>query len=489
MTTDNLERQRPPESDEAGVGAMGKKIMSAEAAVADIAPGSSVAIAGFGVSHRFPSSLIEALHVLGVGDLCLVCNSAGAPGPATAQELIGAGQISKLVACFSARPGMESPAESAIAEGRMELELVPQGTLVERMRAGGAGIPAFYTRAGVGTIIAEGKELRCFDGVEYVLEQAITVDYAFIRAERADAAGNLQFRGGSQNFNVSFAKAARTTIAEVGEIVDVGELDPQSIDLPGIFVDRIVKRDPAAVPSAPAPSRRRPGSSAREYNGKRALARQDMARRAAMLLPEPAYVNLGVGIPTLVSNYLQGRDIMLHAENGILGYGEQVSGELVDLDMYNAGGEFVTLRSGASFFDSVTSFEMARSGSLDAVILGAYQVDQSGNLANWATPTMTGGGIGGAMDLVAGSSTLIVITEHRDNKGGAKLVERCTYPVTGVGCVDIVVTDLAVLHRGPSGFVLTEVAPGFTPEEVVELTEMQLSVSDTVTTMFADGER
>jgi 3-oxoacid CoA-transferase len=463
---------------------MGKKIVSADEAVADIRPKSSIAIAGFGVSHRFPSSLIQAVHASGVKDLCLVCNSPGGLGPATAQELIAAGQISKLIACFSARPGMESPAERAIAEGRMELELVPQGTLVERMRAGGAGIAGVYTRAGVGTPIAEGKEVRSFDGSDYVLERAITVDYALIRAERADRAGNVQFRGGSQNFNVSFAKAARTTIAEVGEIVEVGELAPQDVDLPGVFVDRLVIRAPDRGPAPPAPSaKRRPSDSAREYHGKRALARRDMARKAALLLPEPAYVNLGVGLPTLVSNYLQGRDIMLHAENGILGYAEQAEGDSVDLDVYNAGGEFVTLRSGAAFFDSVTSFEMARSGRLDAVILGAYQVDEDGNLANWATPSMTGGGIGGAMDLVAGNSTLMIITEHHDSKGGAKLVSRCTYPVTGVGCVDIVVTDLAVLRRGPGGFVLEEVAPGFSPEEVVDLTDMRIRISDEVITM------
>ena len=196
-------------------------------------------------------------------------------------------------------------------------------------------------------------------------------------------------------------------------------------------------------------------------------------------------VNLGVGIPTMVSNYLGGRDILLHAENGVLGYTEQVAGDSIDLDVYNAGGEFVNLRTGASFFDSVTSFEMARGGKLDAVILGAFQVDQEGNLANWTTDGLPDAGIGGAMDLVAGRKTLIIVMEHRDSQDRAKLVQRVVYPPTGTRCVDLVVTDLAVLRRNRSNgrWLLEEVAPGFSPEEVVALTDMEVELAPEVRTM------
>jgi 3-oxoacid CoA-transferase len=374
----------------------------------------------------------------------------------------------------------------AIAAGEIKLELVPQGTLVERMRAGGAGIPAFYTKSGVGTAIAEGKETRVFGDQEYVMEQAMKVDFAFLHAWRGDKAGNLQFRGGSQCFNVSFAKAARVAIAEVEEIVEVGDIPPENVDLPGIFVSRIVELPPeeaAAEVESGIPRRSR--DSAREYNGKPALTRQQMAQVAASLLPSTGYVNLGIGLPTLVADYLDANDIVLHAENGILGYGEQVSGADVDQDLYNAGGEFISLRPGASFFESVTSFEMARSGRLAAVLLGAYQVDERGNLANYATPGMIGGGIGGAMDLVVGGSPVIILTEHRGSKGDAKLVRGCTYPLTGKECVNVIVTDLALLRRGADGFVLEAVAPGFTPEEVVGLTEMRVAVPESVGSMAA----
>jgi 3-oxoacid CoA-transferase len=456
---------------------MDKIVASPAEAVADLSEGSSVAIAGFGVAHRFPSSLLAAVRDRGTKKLCLVCNSLGAADQLRAQMLVESGQVNRLIVSFSARPGMKSRAEELIAAGEISVELVPQGILVERMRAGGAGLAGFYSPTGVGTPIAEGKELRHFDGKPYIFESALTVDYALLRAYRGDRLGNLQFRGGSQNFNTSFAKAARVAIAEVDEIVEVGEIPPDRVGLPGVFVSRVVEstvrvdyRD--MLPSRPS----RPADVPKSYHGKPALTRSAMAERAARLLPEGSYVNLGIGIPTLVSNYLGGRDVTLHAENGILGYGELVFGEDVDPDVYNAGSQFVSLRTGASFFDSVTSFEIARSGKLFAVILGAYQVDEAGNLANWTTPDQVGGGIGGAMDLVAGASSVIIIMEHRDSRDRAKLIPACTYPLTGLGCVDVVVTDLALLRRRDGAFWLDEIAPGFTVEEVLGLTEMTVRV-------------
>jgi 3-oxoacid CoA-transferase len=221
---------------------------------------------------------------------------------------------------------------------------------------------------------------------------------------------------------------------------------------------------------------RRPSDAARAYNGKPAWTRAQMAERAAALLPEHSYVNLGIGIPTLIANYLAGRDIALHGENGILGYGHVVEGDEIDPYVADAGGSFVATPPGTAFFDSVTAFEMVRSGKINVVCLGAYQVDQSGSVANWSTPEIVGGGIGGAMDLVAGGGTVVVLMEHRDSKDRAKLVRQCTYALTGPACVDIVVTDLAVLRRGPAGFVLEDVAPGFTAEEVIALTEMDILV-------------
>ena len=452
---------------------MDKIVASSAAAVADVVDGSSVAIAGFGLSHRFPSSLIVALAERGSKDLTVYCNGLGQPGFPTAHLLAENHQLSRLVASFSARPGVrESEAEEQMKRGELAFEIVPQGILVERMRAGGAGLAAFYSPVGYGTPIAEGKEIREFNGKPFVLEEAITADFAFVRAYRGDRLGNLQMRGGSKNFNVSFAKAATVAIAEVEEIVEPGEIPPDLVDLPGAFVHRVVlathTMDTKTLPKRPA----RDAKSARTYFDKEACTRNEIAQRAALLLEEHSYVNLGAGIPNLIANYLEGRDVVLHAENGVLGYGPYAEGDEFDPDLHDAGGGFVTPRPGMSLFESVTSFEIARSGRLSVVVLGAYQVASNGDFANWATPEMAGGGVGGAMDLAVGARSVMITMEHCDSKGRPKLVGSCTYPLTAVGVVDTVVTDLAVLKRDDGVFRLLEVARGFSVEEIRSVTEL-----------------
>jgi len=462
------------------------KVMTAAEAVADIEDGASVGIAGFGLSHRYPSTLISALGEKGPRGLTVYCNGLGQPGFPTGHLLADNHQIGHLVTCFSARPGVVSEAEKQILAGEMTLEMVPQGTLVERMRAGGAGLAAVYTPTGYGTEIASGKDIRYFDGRPYVLERAITTDFALIRAARADHFGNVSFRGGSQNFNVSFAKAARVTIVEAEEIVPVGEIAPAEVDLPGVFVTRVVPIT-VAMDIRNLPARvNRPASSARQYLGKPALSRAEIGRRAAALLPDDAVVNLGAGLPVQVAHWVTERPVVLHAENGLLNYGGFATDEDFDPDLHDAGGMFITTRPGTSFFDSVTSFEIARGGRLYAVILGSYQVGGNGDLANWAAPGMTGGGIGGAMDLAAGARHVFVTLEHTDSRGGRKLVERCDLPLTMPNCVDAIITDLALLRRASRAvprFTLEEIAAGFTVEEVLSLTGMAVDVADEVGVM------
>ncbi len=456
-----------------------KVLASAAEAVAGIGDGASIGIAGFGVSHRYPSTLITAVRDKGPTGLTVYCNGLGQPGFPTAHLLADNHQIARLVTCFSARPGVVSEAEKQIAAGEMTLEMVPQGTLVERMRAGGAGLPAFYTPTGYGSQIAEGKDIRYFDGRPYVMERAITTDFALIRAQRADHMGNLVFRGGSRNFNVSFAKAARVTLVEAEEVVPVGDIAPEDVDLPGVFVTGVVpvtvRMDVKNLPMRV----NRPATSSRSYLGKPALTREQIGRRVAALLPDGSVVNLGAGLPTQVANFIANRPVILHSENGILNYGEFARGDDFDPDMHDAGGYFVTLRDGASFFDSVTSFEIARGGRLYAVVLGGYQVGGNGDLANWSVPGMIGGGIGGAMDLAAGARNVIAMLEHTDSRGRPKLVETCSFPLTAAGVVDVIVTDLALLRRPSRAdrFVLEEVAAGFTVDEVLSLTGMPVDVA------------
>lgn len=451
---------------------MDKVVASFADAVADVDSGSTVGIAGFGVIHGFPVQLIAAVRARKLHDLTIVCNSLGRD-PAHPLSIVQAGQASRLIAAFSARAGGVAGAAAELSPVPLEVELVPQGILVERLRAVAAGIGAFYSPVGTDTVVTEGKERREFGGQAYVLESPLHLDYALVYAHKADRTGNVSFRGTSQNFGPSFAKGAKVVIVEVDELVEAGELAPGDVDLPGIFVDRVVKRAAKAAPLWRVP---REAAEARTYLGRPGRTATQMARRIADLLPDGSYVNLGVGLPTMVSDQLNGRDVVLHAENGVLGYGTRLAPEDADPDYYNAGAEPVSLRPGASVFDSTEAFEIARSGRLTAVVLGAFQVDRNGSFANWTTPQMGGGAIGGAMDLLVKPGTLIIAMWHCERGGQPKIVNACRYDVTGTGCVDLVVTDLAVIEHERRGLVLRECAPGFEPADIVKLTQAPLIV-------------
>ncbi|KAE8148601.1 3-oxoacid CoA-transferase [Aspergillus avenaceus] len=476
-----------------------KLFKNADEAVADLVSGSTILSAGFGLCG-VAETIISAIHRRGpksLHSLTAVSNNAGAPGKGGLSTLTQSGQVNRLILSYL---GSNKVLEKKYLTGDIAIELCPQGTLAERLRAGGAGIPAFFTPTGAHTFVQDGqipirvgesgkvlesgkpRETRTFNGKTYLMETALTGDVSILRAWKADSAGNCVFRYTTKAFSPLVAKAASLTIVEAENIVPVGSINPDDVDLPGIFVDRIV---PATSEKSIEIKKLRSDTETNTSESPKdtGMSQRDrIAKRAAKELKQGYYVNLGVGLPTLAPSFLpEGVKVWVQSENGLLGMGPYPTEDEVDPDIINAGKETVTLVPGAATFDSSESFGMIRGGHVDVSILGALQVSAKGDLANYMIPGKVFKGMGGAMDLISNpdQTKIVVATTHTAKDGTPKIVSECRLPLTGANCVSTIITDLCVFQvdRSRGELLLTELAPGVDVEEVKSKTGADFAVS------------
>lgn len=453
---------------------------SGEEALKDVKDGIKICVAGFGVAG-VAENCLRILHEKKIKNITFYSNSVGLPGWGPG-VLVDHHQISKIIVSFI---GGNDNAEKQYLNGEVEIEYMPQGNLVERLRSGQAGIDGFYSPTGVGTPLEAGgfpQKLRNdgtpekvsekfekanFNGKDYLLYPSYKgIDYTFLRAYVADKFGNLRYRRSARNFNPDIAGVGKMTIAEAEHIVD--RLPPDKIHTPGYLVDRvfqgslfthkierlIVRYPPLEGGEKPHPLK----------------ARDKIIRRAMKELKPGMCVNLGIGMPAEIPTHLpENHELDLQVENGIVGAGQYPYFNEIDSETINASKEPITVLPGYSVSNSTGAFGMMRGKHIHMTVLGGFQVSQDGDLANWMIPGKRAKGMGGAMDLAACCPKVVVTMEHCQGTK-PRILPKCTYPITASKVVSTVVTELAVFNIENGKMILKEKVKEISLDQLKKIT-------------------
>jgi 3-oxoacid CoA-transferase len=436
-------------------------------ALEKIKDGDTIYVSGF-YGTNMPFELLQGILNKGVKDLTFVGASQN-----LVRHLILNNRIKKVIVTLpKARIG-EMVHQSTVhsvnlyKEGNLEVEIVPQATLIERIKAGASGVAAFYTTTGVGTELANGKETKIIDGVEHILEYAIRADVAICRANIADRWGNLHYTGYKHTTH-EMLTAAKISIVQADKIVDLGDIKPNDIHTPGVFIDYVVQsRDPS-----------------KQTNGHQIRGERDpeedrigyaLGERLANDIPDTSVVELGFGLPWYTLNHLQrDKEVMVHSE-GIIGIDRELAVTEPDELWRSADGRVIKMLPGASSMTFTDSFNVVMQGKVDYCLLGAFQVDVTGSFAGWRTNSNDRMPAPGAsMELAARSKNVWIVIRHLDKNGNSKIMSKCTYPLTAAGVVKRIYTDFATLEVTPAGLRVLGIHNGMSHEELEQVTGVSL---------------
>ena len=473
-----------------------KLAKSAAEAIKPIRSNMTILGGGFGVCGVANSLMLTITKRPDIKNLTFVSNNAGIDGHGIG-NILSSGQVKRMISSYV---GENKTFQNLYLSGKLEVELTPQGTLAEKIRCGGAGIPLFATKTGTNTLVEHGGIVIKYDkngkseilsqpkktyidernNTKYLLEKSLRGDVALIKAWKGDKYGNLIYRYAAQNFNQDMAKAADYVIAEIEELVD--EIDPNHVHTPCIFVDSIVISEDKTKPIERKCNTENMDFTHLAKTDKKHLLRYKIAKRAAKEIDKSCSINLGIGIPTMVPSFISHElEIFLQSENGILGVSGFPEPGKEDGDLVDAAKQSVVVRDGASFFSASESFGIIRGAHLAYTMLGGMEVSSTGDLSNWIIPGKMVKGMGGAMDLVSSGSKVFVLMEHTSN-GQSKILSECNLPLTGKGVVNKIFTELAVFDVLPNneGLLLTDIAEESSLEEVTKLTGCGFKIADII---------